>query len=118
MPAANAIVFFISGVRFRRQHCCILSLIVLVLILCLAIGLPLSADNGIEGNEDDASNAAQDHGVTTTISTMTTIMTTTSTTTMTTTTTTKKAPFQVPKTPEERQAIVQQLLTEVPLVDG
>jgi hypothetical protein len=35
---------FLSGFRFRRQHWCLLSVIVLVLVLCVCIGLPLSGD--------------------------------------------------------------------------
>ncbi|XP_071743547.1 uncharacterized protein [Lepeophtheirus salmonis] len=35
----------VSGIHFRRQHWCILSLILLIIIICVAIGLPIS-DNG------------------------------------------------------------------------
>ena len=38
------IFLFFSGVRFRRQHWCLLSVFILVLVLCVAIGLPISRD--------------------------------------------------------------------------
>lgn len=34
----------ISGVRFQRQHWCFLSIVILILVLCIALGLPLSGD--------------------------------------------------------------------------
>ena len=63
------IFLLFSGVRFRRQHWCLLSVFILVLVLCIAIGLPISRDGP-------------------------------------------------PSTPEARMAAVQQLLKEVPLIDG
>ena len=35
----------ISGIRFRRQHWCLLSVILLIIVLSVAIGLPLSGDD-------------------------------------------------------------------------
>ena len=34
-----------SGIRFRRQHWCLLSVILLIIVLSVAIGLPLSGDD-------------------------------------------------------------------------
>ncbi len=42
------------GVRLRRQHWCCLSLIVVAVVLCLAVGLPLgSQKDGAEVEPDD-----------------------------------------------------------------
>ena len=65
---------FLAGVRFRRQHWCFLSLVILILVLCVSIGLPLSG-SGAPGPV-------------------------------------------IPPTEEARMEMVQQLLTDVPLVDG
>ena len=43
MSNLTIFVFFVfPGVRFRRQHWCLLSIFILVLVLCIAIGLPIS----------------------------------------------------------------------------
>ena len=36
--------FFALGVHLRRQHWCLLSIFILVVVLCIAIGLPISTE--------------------------------------------------------------------------
>jgi hypothetical protein len=38
-------MLFLSGVRFRRQHWCLLSVVLLIIVLSVAIGLPLSGED-------------------------------------------------------------------------
>lgn len=38
------ILILLSGVRFRRQHWCLLSILILIVVLCIAIGLPISSE--------------------------------------------------------------------------
>ncbi len=38
-------MLFFSGVRFRRQHWCLLSVVLLIIVLSVAIGLPLSGED-------------------------------------------------------------------------
>lgn len=30
------------GVRFRRQHCCFLAIVILIIVLCITIGLTVT----------------------------------------------------------------------------
>ena len=38
-------MLFLSGVHFRRQHWCLLSVVLLIIVLSVAIGLPLSGED-------------------------------------------------------------------------
>ena len=81
--------FFILGVRFRRQHWCLLSILLLIIILGIAIGVHVnSSESDDESDSADLKKADDEIQV------------------------------SIPTTQEGRVKAVKQLLKEVPLIDG
>lgn len=79
--------------RLRRQHWCCLSVFLLAVVLCVALGLPIS-DTEHPGGADGAADDGDAGGA-------------------------MKTPgFEFPATPEARLAAVHSLFNEIPLVDG
>ena len=82
--------FLILGVRFRRQHWCLLAIILLIIVLGIAIGLPLSASDDKEGESGDLIDSTGGDNI----------------------------QVSIPTTKEARMEAVKKLLKEVPLIDG
>ena len=86
----NLPFLFILGVRFRRQHWCLLAIIFLIIVLGIAIGVHLnssSSDNG-EGESGDLT-ASEDN-----------------------------VQVSIPTTEVARMKAVKQMLKQLPLIDG
>ena len=80
---------FVSGVRFRRQHWCLLSILLLIIVLGIAIGIHVNSSQPAE--EGDAGEGIKPDGA---------------------------IQVTIPTTEEGRVRAVQQMLKEVPLIDG
>lgn len=83
-------LLIISGVRFRRQHWCLLSIILLIIVLGIAIGLHMNSSKS-----DDSEGESGDL-----------------------TTSEDNVQVSIPTTEEARMKAVKQMLKEVPLIDG
>ena len=80
---------YISGVRFRRQHWCLLSILLLIIVLGIAIGLHLNSSD--TANDHDSADLKKPDD---------------------------EIQVSIPTTQEGRVRAVKQLLKEVPLIDG
>ena len=86
----NEFYFLIfSGVRFRRQHWCLLSILLLIIVLGIAIGIHVNSSAQSDVDELEDLKKAQD-----------------------------EIQVSIPTTEEGRIKAVKQMLKEVPLIDG
>ena len=90
---------YVLGVRFRRQHWCLLSIILLIIILSIAIGLPIksSSDDGGDGVDGAGAESGDSTGDQVGGG---------------------EVQVSIPQTHQARMKAVKQLLKDVPLIDG
>ena len=82
-------ISFISGVRFRRQHWCLLSILLLIIVLGIAIGLHVNSSTTTDESDSGDLKKSED-----------------------------EIQVSIPTTDEGRLKAVKQMLKEVPLIDG
>ena len=75
--------------RFRRQHWCLLSILLLIIVLGIAIGLHVNSSSSIDESESGDLTTSED-----------------------------EIQVSIPTTMEGRIKAVKQMLKEVPLIDG